>query len=107
MSSSGMKRNLSEQLLDGLKDASLGPNQRMSGQADGVGAKPRESRDPQQRPLLGLLSNIAVLSVIASVLIVRLTPTTAEELPQLLMDVVTFRRGGSHTHALSHHRSKC
>lgn len=87
-----MKRNLSEQLLDGLKDASLGPNQRMSGQADGVGAKPRESRDPQQRPLLGLLSNIAVLSVIVSVLIVRFTQTTAEELPQLLMDVVTFRR---------------
>ena len=103
-----MKRNLSEQLLDGMKDATLGPNQRMSGQADAVGAAPRKARDPQQRPLLGLLSNIAALSVIVSFLIVNLSSTTASELPQLLIDVVTFKRGEESISALlgSSHASK-
>jgi hypothetical protein len=86
-----MKRNLSAQLLDGLSDAALGPNQRMTGQAAGVG-NPKQSRDPQQRPLLNLLGLISGLSVVASVLIVALTDTPADALPALAADVLTFRR---------------
>ena len=87
-----MKRSASQQLLDGLQNATLGPNQRMTGQAEFKSPR-AATRDPQQRPLATLLGLIAALSVVASVIITSATDTKASELPNLLVDVATGQRG--------------
>ena len=88
----GMTRSVSQQMLDGLRDATLGPNQRMH-QPSVPGRPAKRAEDPEQRPLSFLLSLIAALSVCASVLLVWTTSTEASELPTLLFDVALGRRG--------------
>ena len=74
----GMTRSVSQQMLDGLRDATLGPNQRMH-QPSVPGRPAKRAEDPEQRPLSFLLSLIAALSVCASVLLVWTTSTEASE----------------------------
>lgn len=84
-------RTPSEQLLEGLKDSMLGPNQRMSGQA---AAKARAvSSSPPPKSLAGLfLSVLAVVVAVSGVLAWSGELDGAAGFSALVSDVATLRR---------------
>ena len=86
-----LPRAASEQLLDALKDSTLGPNQRARFKK---GVSILSQPDPTQRPLAVLLMWILVLSMLTLAFILKLSGSAIEleELPGLVVDVMLLRR---------------